>query len=192
MSNNIKEQSGEQLELILFPQEGQNEVVNSPTDALNIPLHIIQCTRLLGDIDKTVPNIKCFYMAGGVVALGIVLVETGDSFLVSLPVKLIMGQSGSMKAEPISSEIISRIFKTSVIRLTEVLPSGRVAYYEYLLENGSKYLPDYLTKKMMDSMSDFVLEYQEQAIEEVSGTKGIPGVSPHAFRVSHITNTSIH
>ena len=184
MSNTIKEQSSD----VNIAQESQE--VKDPS--VKNPLHIRQCTSLLSDIYVDVPNIKCFYVNNGSAFIGILLLETIDSFLVSLPARLLIDEDGRTKAEPMSSETISRVFKTGLIRITEVLPRSRNSYYKYLLEYGKTYLPDYLTERMLDLMEDFMIEYEEDLIKSVAGIKNVPGASEHAFKVEHNKNTSIH
>jgi hypothetical protein len=153
-----------------------------------LPLHVRQCLALTDNSIQEYPNVRCFYAIDGKVFQGILLAETDDSFLVGASVKLLLTETKTVTIEPVSSSGVIRVLKSSLNYVTQSSGKSKYYYYQYLFQHGNDYLPDYLTKEVMDEITDFINNFKfENNLDLPPNTKrryqglDIPGASEYSF-----------
>lgn len=107
------------------------------------------------------PRIFVLNNASGTTLLGVVLVETKDSFLVGLPSRM-LDVGGSYVIEPFISAPYTRILKSSVTSVSYLVGVFEEPFLAYIEENFDKALPNYVdvldlsprTPSLEDILSD--------------------------------------
>jgi len=205
------EQTGEDIKLSevnTIADNTKEEDKKKPLSVVpDLGSHLTQCMDLIKvpDLDSEhEPDIRCIYLADGRIFFGILFFETLDSFLVGASARLVMDDSKEITAEPLSPTPIIRIFKNSIVSMSQALPKYKYHYYKYLHEFGRVLLPDYIKddnyKKISifveDNTSKFSGKYSEDekpknSVKDNLDKKGISGVSENAF-TPFVTSEKIH
>jgi len=121
-------------------------------DIESLPSHLKDVLKLTTNTSSPEDVIKdrVFYIVDGKVIFGILLLETQDSFLVGAPSRMIRKDANSeVEIESMYENLVIRILKSSVAIVTVVPHKFKFLLLDYLSENGSRILPDYMTEERL-------------------------------------------
>lgn len=97
----------------------------------------------------------------GKIAFAIVLTETRDSFLLAHPVTLLHSDDGGIHGRVMCPKPVTRVFKSSVLYVSQPLDLHRFVYLKFLMED-LKELPPLLEGKRLESAVKYLQWYRKE------------------------------
>lgn len=192
------------------PTEFIDQLEQFKEDPLKIPPHVYQIMDLLHSAPNVLPTqpmvIRCYYTIDNKAFFGIQFWETPDSFLVGASAQLVLDPEGRPTIKPYIQIPITRVLKNSISTISVPNPKFSSFYYKYLLENGPKLLPSYVTSDIIKQLETAIedIEIAKKEIAEEEGiipnsnikqeldSKGIIGASDFAFKPLFENKGNIH
>ena len=192
------------------PDDFINELKQFEDDSVKVPTHLYQIIELLHSAPNILPtqsiDIRCYYTIDNKAFFGIQFCETPDSFLVGASAQIVLDATGRPMVKSYIQLPVTRVMKSSISTLSKPNPKFSTFYYKYLLDNGPKLLPDYVTEDIIKQLQNAIeeIEIAKKELAEEDGSmpisnvkqelddKGIVGASDFAFKPLFEGKGNIH